>query len=495
MNIIDNDLLSIQEARILVENAREAQKKTVVLSQEKIDEIVEKMLDEIDKNLESLSRESSEETRQGNWKDKLIKDKYINDSLRNKLKDMKCVGLIENDKINKVLSVGVPLGVIVAFCSTISPVSTIVYKAILAIKSGNTIVFSRHLKAKNIMKKTLDILIKAGEEAGLPEGALSYLENLSFNGSKELIHHRDTSLILNTGVKELLEEMQKSGKQVIYGTIGNAPVFIEKTANIQKAVRDVVISKSFDYGIMPGAEHSIVVDGCIEKEVKCELEINGAYFMKESETENLMKILFDKHGEIEKECMGKSPQWLSQKANFKIDKDIKLLIITPKYISKESLYSKEKLCPVISFYVEPDWQNACEKCIELLLSGKQGHTLIIHSKDEDVINQFIMKKPVGRILVNTPGAFGSIGGTTNLFPAMTLGSGLVGNGITSDNISPMNLIYIRKVGYEVRDVDEFLKKYSSENNLECDVKNKFGEESIDLEALIKKILKEISEKN
>ena len=217
--------------------------------------------------------------------------------------------------------------------------------------------------------------------------------------------------------------------------------------------------------------------------------------MKESETENLMKILFDKHGEIEKECMGKSPQWLSQKANFKIDKDIKLLIVTPKYISKESLYSKEKLCPVISFYVEPDWQNACEKCIELLLSGKQGHTLIIHSKDEDVINQFIMKKPVGRILVNTPGAFGSIGGTTNLFPAMTLGSGLVGNGITSDNISPMNLIYIRKVGYEVRDVDEFLKKYSSENNLECDVKNKFGEESIDLEALIKKILKEISEKN
>ena len=126
------------------------------------------------------------------------------------------------------------------------------------------------------MKKTLDILIKAGEEAGLPEGALSYLENLSFNGSKELIHHRDTSLILNTGVKELLEEMQKSGKQVIYGTIGNAPVFIEKTANIQKAVRDVVISKSFDYGVMPGAEHSIVVDGCIEKEVKCELEINGA---------------------------------------------------------------------------------------------------------------------------------------------------------------------------------------------------------------------------
>lgn len=493
MNIIDNDLLSMQEARILVENACCAQKKISIFSQEKLDEIIQGMLYEIEKYTEELAEDSYEETGCGKYEDKIIKNKFINTYLKKNLNNMKCVGLIENDKMNKTLNIGIPIGVIAAFISEISPVSTIIYKTILAIKSGNPIIFALNPRAKNVMKKTLDILIKKGEKLGVPEGSISYLSRISMNGSKELINHEGTSLILNTRVCELLPEINKSGKLLIYGEIGNAPVFIEKTADIKKAIRDIMISKSFDYGIMPGTEHSVVVDKCIAEEVKIEFQKDNAYFMKKEEAEQLIKILFDKNGEFQKEFIGKSPQFLARKANFKINENIKLLISVQEYVSLNNSYSKEKLCPVISFYVESDWEEACEKCIELLLNEKQGHTLIIHSKDENVINNFIMKKPVGRILINTPGVFGSIGGTTNLFPAMTLGSSLIGKGISSDNISPMNLVYIRKVGYETRNIDDFFKSLECNENRELSIKEILKDDPESINKLLKKILKKILE--
>ncbi|MDU1412465.1 MAG: aldehyde dehydrogenase family protein [Clostridium sp.] len=483
MNIIDNDLLSMQEARILVENARDAQKKLATFPQSKLDEIVERMTEEVEKHINELAKMSCEETDYGRYEDKCVKNKFVCTYLRNRLKSMNCVGIIKDDKENKTMDVGVPMGVIIGFCPSTSPVSTTIYKAIIAIKSGNAIIFSPHPRARKTIGKTLDILIRAAEGYGLPEGTLAYLHTVTPSGSSELMNHKDTSLIMNTGVPGMLEEAYKSGKPVIYGGTGNGPAFIERSADIKQAVKDIIDSKTFDYGVVSAAEQSIVVDSCIATEVKEELKKNGAYFMSEEEAEKLGSILFKYDGSLETELIGKSAEFLAKKAGFNVPIGVKILISQQKYVSQSNPYSKEKLCPVLAFYIEDDWMHACEKCIELLLSERHGHTLVIHSKDEEVIRQFALKKPVGRVLVNTPGVFGSMGVTTNLFPSMTLGSGSAGQGMTSDNVSPMNLIYIRKVGYGVRRTEDIFKTNTLGSSCESSIESSKACESNDVEFL------------
>lgn len=458
MQIIDHDLLSIQEARILAENAREAQKVLATFSQEQLDLVVEGMVSTITGHLQELAVMSSEETDYGRWEDKYQKNRFICQALTARLRGVQCIGIIHEDKEKKTMDVGVPMGVIVALCPPTNPVSTTIYKAIIGIKSGNAVIFSPHPRAKKVMGKTLDLLIQAAEAHGLPEGALAYLHTVSRSGTVELMGHPAVSLVINTGVPSMLKEGYGSGKPVIYGGAGNGPAFIERTADIPQAVEDILWSKTFDHGIVSAAEQSIVVEGCIESQVRQELLQRGAYFMTDGEAKLLGEKLFLPDGSLHAETVGKSAEWLAACVGFTVPQGTKLLVSEQKYVFDENPYSKEKLCPVLAYYIEEDWMHACEKCIELLLNERQGHTLVIHSKDEEVIRQFILKKPVGRVLVNTPAVFGSMGAATNLFPAMTLGSGSAGGGITSDNISPMNLIYIRKVGYGVRDARAMMQE-------------------------------------
>lgn len=455
MNIIDNDLLSIQEARILAENAREAQKKLATFPQKKLDEIVERMAEEIDKHARELAMMSSDETDYGKWQDKYVKNRFVCEHLLQSLRGMRCVGIIRENIQDKTMDIGVPMGVILALCPATSPVSTTIYKALIAIKSGNAIIFSPHPRAKKTTGKALDIMIHAAEGYGLPEEALSYLHIVTSKGTKELINHQATSLIMNTGVSTMLKAIKNSGKPVIYGGNGNGPVFIERTADIQQAVKDIIASKTFDNGVVSAAEQYVVVDSCIAAEVKREFKDKGGYFMTEEEAQKLGTLFYRQDGNPDPELIGKNAHELAKRAGFCVPKSVVVLIAEQKYVFDTNPYSQEKLCPVLAYYIEDDWMHACEKCIELLITERNGHTLVIHSRDEEVIRQFALKKPVGRVLVNTPATFGSMGATTNLFPAMTLGSGSAGVGITSDNVSPLNLIYIRKVGYGVRKIEEF----------------------------------------
>ena len=454
MNIIDHDLLSIQEARILAENAYEAQKTLATFPQEKLDEIVERMAEEIAKHSRELAEMSSEETDYGKWQDKYIKNRFACEYLPAKLRGMRCVGIIDTDHEKEMMDVGVPMGVIVGLCPATSPVSTAIYTALIAVKAGNGVIFSPHPRAKETISKALDIMIQAAEGYGLPQGALAYLHTVTQAGTIELMNHRSTALIMNTGVPGMLEAAYRSGKPVIYGGTGNGPAFIERTANIRQAVQDIIASKTFDNGVVSAAEQSIVVDSCIAGEVKTELEANGAYFMTEEEADRLGKMFYYPDGSPNPELVGRTAAQLAKMAGFTVPEGTRVLISRQKYVSESNPYSREKLCPVLAYYIEDDWMHACEKCIELLLSERHGHTLVIHSNDQEVIRQFALKKPVGRMLVNTPAVFGSMGATTNLFPAMTLGSGSAGDGITSDNVSPMNLIYIRKVGFGVRRIED-----------------------------------------
>ncbi len=493
MSIIDNDLLSIQEARILAENAFEAQKKLSAFSQEKLDEIVECMAEAVEKHTKALAVMSNEETDYGRWQDKCVKNKFVCGYARRHLRGMRCVGIIDEDRKNGMMDIGVPVGVIVALCPATSPVSTTIYKTLIAIKSGNAIVFSPHPRAQKTISKVLDIMIEAAGAHGLPEGVLTYLHTVAPAGTIELMKHKAISLIMNTGVPGMLQAAHGAGKPVIYGGTGNGPAFIERTADIQQAVKDIIVSKTFDNGVVSSAEQSVVVDGCISNDVKRELLNNGAYFMTEEESQKLASLFFYPDGKSNSNMVGISAKTLAQRAGLSVPDDVTVLIAERKYVSETDPYSKEKLCPVLTYYVEDDWMHACEKCIELLLSERNGHTLVIHSKDDDVICQFALKKPVGRLLVNTPATFGGMGATTNLFPSMTLGSGSAGYGITSDNVSPLNLIYTRKVGYGVRQVDAIDNEISK--NEKPSLENTIQKEDLNLDnmQLLHRIVKKVLE--
>lgn len=465
MNIIDNDLLSIQEARILAENAGGVQAKLALFTQEQLDRIVEAMADAVEPHVEELAVLSSEETDYGNWKDKYAKDRFVCGYLREQLRGMRCVGVIGENPEKGLMDVGVPVGVIVALCPATSPVSTTIYKALIAVKAGNPIIFSPHPRARDTIGRALDIMIEAAEASGLPEGALSYLHTVTKSGTVELMHHPSTSLLLITGVPGMLDEAYEARKPLIYGGAGNGPAFIERTADVRQAVRDIISSKTFDNGLLPAAEQSVVVDAPVAEQVRAEFMANHAYFMTECESEQLAKLIFNSDGSANTTLVGVTAETLAKRAGFSIPPETVLLVSEQKYASQENPYAREKLAPVVAFFIEDDWEHACEKCIELLLKDRRGHTLVIHSTDGDVIRQFMLRKPVGRILVNTPATFGSMGASTNMFPAMTLGSGSSGLGITSDNVSPRNLIYVRKVGFGVRSVETADREFFGRDRL------------------------------
>lgn len=492
---VDNDLLSVQEARILVENARDAQKIMQSFPQEKLDEIVENIAAETRKRALEFAKMSYEETDYGKWEDKYIKNMFVCDCLVKKLRGTKYVGIISEDKQNMTTDIGVPVGVIIALPPETNPVSTTIYTTLIAIKSGNAVVFSPHPNARGSIGKILECMIEAAESCGLPKGALSYLHMLTPSGTAELMKHKDTSLILITGVSEYLKEAHDTQKPVIYGGAGNGPAFIERTADIKKAVTDIIASRTFDNGIVAASEQSIIADGCVAEDIRRELKSNGAYFMTESESQKLGALLLDANGCPNPYVLGKSAEKLAEMAGFPIPKETRVLISEQKYVSFSNPFTRQKLCPVLAFFVEDDWMHACEKCIELLLSEGRGHTLVIHSRDEAVIRQFALKKPVSRVLVNTPSTFGGIGATTNLFPAMTLCSGAADGGVTSDNISPRNLINIRKVGYGVREMEDVAKALDKAQNClrsEGEHQEPFDSDDFrELKAILEKVMRQI----
>lgn len=452
--LADNDLLSIQQARILAENAAQAQKRLATFPQRKLDEIVEAMADAVEPHAQELAVMSQEETDYGRWQDKLCKDLFVCRQVRQALRGQTCVGVLPRSGDGSQFDVGAPLGVIVALSPVTSPVSTTVNTALLAVKSGNAVIFSPHPRAGRSIRRVLEIMREAAERRGLPEGCLTWLDPVAKSGTEALFQHPATSLILLTGVEGMLEAAVSSGKPLIVGGTGNGPAFIERSACLEEAVRDIIRSKTFDNGLAPSAEQSIVVDACVDADVRRILKAQGAYFMDQAESCRVAALFFSPEGRRRKTAIGLSAAELARRADVKAPEGVRLLLADRKYVTPDDPYCRELLAPVMAYYVEDDWLHACEKCIELLLNERNSHTLVVHSRDEDVIRQFALKKPVARLLVNTPAAFGGMGMTTTLFPAMTLGSGLAGRGITSDNVSPMNLVYIRRVGYGVRPAPE-----------------------------------------
>ncbi len=454
MDTMDKDLISIQEVRSLILKAKEAQKILGKMNQEQIDKITKAMADAGAFNAEKLARMAEEETGFGKWRDKIVKNMFASKSVYEYIKDMKTVGIIKEDKEKKIVEIAVPVGVVAGLIPSTNPTSTAIYKAMIAIKAGNSIVFSPHPNAKNSILETIRIISKAAMEAGCPDGAIGCMTVPTMEGTDELMKHKDVSLILATGGSAMVKAAYSSGTPAIGVGPGNGPAFIEKSADIKLAVKRILDSKTFDNGTICASEQSVVVETVSRDKVIEEFKKQGGYFLTKEEANSLSKFILRANGTMNPKIVGKSPENIAQMAGISIPEGTRVLIAEETRVGKQYPYSREKLAPILAFYCEENWEKACEKCIDILNNEGAGHTLIIHSSNEEVIREFALKKPVSRLLVNTPGALGGIGAATNLVPALTLGCGAVGGSSTSDNIGPMNLINIRRMVYGVKEIEE-----------------------------------------
>jgi len=454
MEKLSKDLQSIQEARDLIAKAKKAQEIYKTFSQEQINKIVESMAIAASKEAEKLAKLAHAETGFGNWQDKIIKNKFASEVVYNHIKDNKTVGVLQDDKEKKVIEVAVPVGVVAGLIPSTNPTSTVIYKSLIALKSGNGIVFSPHPSAKNCIIEATKILYKAAIEAGAPEGIIGCMTILSMEGTDQLMKHKDVSLILATGGEAMVKAAYSSGTPAIGVGPGNGPAFIEKSADFKLAVKRIIDSKTFDNGVICASEQSVVIESCSREAIIKEFENQGAYFLNQEESEQVGKLILRSNGTMNPQIVGKDVQTIANLVGLAIPEGARVLLSEQTTVGKWNPYSREKLTPILGFYCEENWEKACDRCVELLMNEGKGHTLILHSNDEKVIREFALKKPVSRLLINTSGALGGIGGSTNLIPALTLGCGAIGGSATSDNIGPMNLINIRRIAYGVSELED-----------------------------------------
>ena len=443
------DLRSIQEARTLAARAREAQQKTLAgFSQEQVDRVVDAMAEAARREAEPLARLAHEETGFGNVKDKTTKNLFSATDVHAYIRPLRTVGILREDKETRVVEIAEPMGVVAAIIPSTNPTSTAIYKALISVKARNAVVMSPHPSARRCIQQSMEVMHRAAVGAGLPPEALTCLSEVTIEGTQELMRCRDTGVILATGGVGLVRAAYSSGKPAYGVGPGNVPAYIEKTADVKKAVRDVINGKTFDYGTLCSSEQSIVCDEAIREAVIAEVKANGGYFLSEAETAAVSRVVVTPQRLANPEIVGKPAPYIAEKAGIKVPPETRVLVAPLAGVGREHPLSIEKLSPVLAFYVVKDWHEGCERCLQLLRYGGTGHTLGIHSRDDAVIREFALKKPVFRIVANTQTSMGATGYTTGLAPSMSLGCGAYAGNITSDNITPLHLINIKRLAYE-----------------------------------------------
>ena len=443
----DKDLAARQEARILCHAAETAQKTLSGFSQEKLDKIVEAVAKAFSAASVELAELAVSETGFGNVDDKITKNRFASETVAKRIREMKCVGVLKEDVQEKLWEVGVPVGVIAAIVPSTNPTSTVCYKALIALKAGNTIVFSSNPKAVSCTLRAAKIVAAAAEKAGAPAGAVGCLSLASMAGCQELMAAPQVKLILATGGPGMVKAAYSSGKPAIGVGAGNGPAYIHHTADVKAALTCILKSKTFDNGTVCASEQSIIMEKGMEEAVKKAARSMGFYFMNPEEAGRLAKLLFRPTGALNPEIVGKDALKLAQMAHISVPSDTKILVAREEQAGPNYPYSMEKLCPVLAFYVMENEDAVLRKVIEVLEHEGAGHTFAMHAEDRNVVEKFALKVPVSRFLVNTPAALGGIGAATNLFPALTLGCGAVGGSSSSNNIGPMDLTNIRRVAW------------------------------------------------
>lgn len=450
---IDSDLLALQEMRSAVLAAKEAQLAYMDYTQEQVDKIVQAVAEAAFKESKRLGQMAVEETGMGVAAHKTIKNEVGSKAVFESIKDLKTVGVVREDKVNRVIEIATPFGVVAAIIPTTNPTSTAFFKTLIALKTRNSIVVSPHPYAVQCTNEALKVCDNAAVAAGAPKGLIQCLTMSSMEATQKLMEHRDVNLILATGGGALVKAAYSSGKPAYGVGPGNVPVYIERSAKIEKAVENIINSKSFDYGTICATEQAIVVDKNILELVKRELKKNGAYTLSDEEKKIMEKVISPVPGKVNPKIVGKSPQVIANLAGITIPEGTRVIVGMETKVGKEIPFSLEKLSPIFAMYVATDVNHAKELCLSLLNLGGRGHSLSIHTETDAIAREFAIDMPVSRILVNTMSSVGAVGGTTGLMPSMTLGCGTFGGNITSDNVTASHLLNIKRMAYGIKEVE------------------------------------------
>jgi len=458
MELNDLDLISIQETRNLVVLARKAQELYRQYDQAAVDRIVAAVAEAAEAEAVPLAKMANEETGFGRWEDKVIKNLFAARNVYNYIRGLKTVGIINEDHANKIIEIGVPVGVVAGLIPSTNPTSTVIFKSLIALKAGCAIIFSPHPAARKAIIATVDIIRGALDREGVPHDLISVITNPTREATDALMRHPGVSLILATGGNAMVKAAYSSGTPAIGVGPGNGPSYIERSADIALAVKRIFDSKTFDNGTICASEQSIVTETCIKTQVMEEVQRQGGYFLPPGDSEKVERILMGPSGTMNAKLVGRTADHIAQAAGISIPKGTRVLLGQETRVGAKYAYSREKLMPVLGFYVEENWEKACERCIEILMAEGAGHTMSIHSRDERIIREFGLKKPVSRLIVNSPAALAGVGATTGLIPSLTLGCGAVGGNASSDNIGPLNLINIRRVAYGLCELEDLRPK-------------------------------------
>ncbi len=455
MQLYDKDLLSMQEVRELVGAAKKAQAALAEMTQQQVDGIVRAIAEAGVRNARRLAEMAHEDTGFGRVEDKVIKNIFGSRGVYEYIRGMKTVGEVERDEVRRVRTIAVPVGVIAGLVPSTNPTSTALYKAEIAIKAGNAIVFSPHPTALRSIMETVKVIRQAIAEAGGSEDLVSCITIPTMEATDNLMRHRDVAMILATGGSAMVRAAYSSGTPAIGVGPGNGPAYLERTCDLPLAVKRILDSKTFDYGTICASEQSIICDEDMAGAVRAEMEKQGAYFLDDEERAKLGRFILRANGTMNPEIVGRSVETIARLAGLeRVPASARVLVAREDGVGRGHPYSNEKLGPVLGFYTGKDYREVCEKVCTILRYEGAGHTFSMHTQDERMVEYFAKRVPVSRVMVNTPSALGGIGGTTSLQPALTLGCGAVGGSATSENVGPMQLLNFRRVAYGLREIED-----------------------------------------
>lgn len=447
----DADLQSVQQARNLAIRARAAMREFQFTPQDRVDHICEAMVAAAMKEAGRLGQLAHDETGYGYSAHKKLKNEFAAQSVWESIKDTPTCGVLRRDDVRKIIEIGWPVGVICALTPSTNPTSTAIFKILISVKARNSIVVAPHPTAVRCTAETVRIMAEAGEADGMPKGLVSCMTKVALSGTTELMRHYATSMILATGGPGMVKAAHSCGKPALGVGPGNDPCYVDRTADVPRAAEMIVESKSFDCSTICSTEQSVIADEPIADQLKHEMQTHGAHFLDSEDIAKLGAHMFRPNGMMSADYVGKTPQQLGQLAGISVPADARILVAPLDGVGAGYPLSREKLTTVLGWYVENGWRAGCNRAIELLKFGGDGHTMSIHSHDEQSILAFGIEKPAFRILVNTWGCLGGVGYTTGLMPSMTLAPGGIGGAVVSDNITLSHVLNVKRIAYHLRD--------------------------------------------
>ncbi len=446
---MDADLRSIAAARRAAERAWDAYLAFRETPPAEIDQIVEEMARAIEPEATRLARLAVEETGYGNVPDKRIKNLFNALAVAEWLRGVRTLGVLWRDEANRIAAVGEPMGVVAALIPVTNPTSTVIFKALSAVKAGNAIVCAPHPRGVECGRATAEVLAGAAERAGAPAGLVQCLDAVTMEGTDALMRHRRTSVVMATGGAAMVRTAYSSGKPTLAVGPGNVPVYVhESMANdLDEVAEQIVVSKSFDYGTACVAEQAVVADRSVARPLRHAMKLRGAYFCTRAEADRLARVVFDRNGGIVVGNVGQSAQRLASLAGFEVPARIRVLVAELAGVGPDEPLSAEKLNPVLAWYEVAGREAGIATADKVVRRGGWGHTAVVHAHDPEVVAAF-SGLPAGRVLVNTPAITGGMGYSTALEPSFMLGTGTWSGSITSDNVTALHLINIKRIAWE-----------------------------------------------